>query len=162
MTDIITYFQTIAEGYIPLSHSEENCRFAGSFEEFQLLAASKMKVLDFCLCLEVDISEWVNRNEAETEMTPVHLSILKQAKKEDFTANYTIMTEAKAHLKKIYSKIMKDRREGNPSSVCRFMDVSSKHFEYIAGGKGTYYLGAQLTLMLKLPVNYTFDPSDWN
>lgn len=161
MTDIIAYFQSLAEGYKPISHSSENCHFAGSIEEFELLAKSKMKIQEFCMCIETDLAEWVNRNEAETKLIPVHIFIVKSGKAQDFTANYTIMSQAATHLVGIYSRIMKDRRE-QPNTVARFVDVSSKQLDYIKGEKGDMLFGAVLTITIKLPVNYTFNPSDWN
>lgn len=161
MTDIIAYFQSLAESYIPLSHSEENCRYAGSIEEFDLLAKSKLQVHEFCMCIETDIAEWVNRNEAETKLIPVHVFIVKAGKSQDYAANYAIMAQAGSHLIAIYSRIMKDRRE-QASTVARYIDVASKQLDYIKGEKGDTLYGAVLTLTLKIPVNYTFDPADWN
>lgn len=161
MQPIIDYFQNLAETYKAIGHSDSNCRFAGSYEEFMLLSKSKLKIKEFCIGIEFEVSEWVNRNEAETELIPIYLNVFKCGKIEDFALNYTIMTEAKAHLIKLYSKIMKDRRE-QATGVAKFLDVSNKKFQYIALSKGDLFVGAQLELNLKLPINYSYDPADWN
>lgn len=163
MKEYIDYFATIATSYKGIGHSPTTPRFAGSIDEYELLSKSKIPLTQFAMVIDVDLADWQNNpnSEAETEITNVHIFVVKQGKSGDWARNYQILQDSRQHIMKIYSRLMKDRKEG-VNSVLRFFNPQNKTFDYIRGKELPQLYGSVLSVPVKRPVGFAFDPADWN